>query len=170
MRIKYLSDNLRKEFYISLVSLGVSALSLLFIPLVNLNGSGATKFFAYVIGAVFWIGLIIEQIFIWKINSNRHLLENRIRRNGGRTLKGKIGVVSFFRNKEAFIADIVLFVSAIAVAVISIFKIKVEWLLIICVVILFVSFNLHCILNGINYSYIKSYKKFLEDKEQEENE
>lgn len=170
MRIRYLLNCLKKDFYISFILLGVSALSLLFIPLVNINGTGAAKIFAYVIGAVFWIGLVVEQVFFWRANSARRKVENRIRRNGGQIIKGRIGLVSFFKNKEAFITDIVLFISAVATTIISILNFKLEWLLIISVVMLFVSFNLHCMLNGINYSYIKSYKKILNDKEQEKNE
>lgn len=165
MKIKGFFNDFKVNFYISISALIIATVSLFFIPMVNINGIGVSRVFAYVIGALFWLSVIAEQIFFWRANLFRHKLEMQMQKNGGKIIKRRIGIISFFKNKEAVIVDIILFMSVIAVAIILILNIMSDWLIILCLAILFISFNLHCILNGINYMYIKSNKKFLEGKE-----
>ena len=93
------------------------------------------------------------------------IYSNRIRKkvscefNGYDAVEGfGLGIMSFFKNKEAVVADIVLFISVILLGIILWMNVKIGWLIIGDVSFLVLSFNLHCILNGRNYRLLKSYK------------
>lgn len=161
----------RLRFQFAMICALLSSLALALIPLVNVEGVGSAKIFAYIVGAIFWLGVIAEQILFWLANSDRKVLERRLRRKNCKTI-GKIppGVLAFFRNAEATVSDIVLFIAAIIVAVLMIVDVNNKWLTMISIAIMFLSFNLHCLLNGKNYMYITTYRNYKKHKEQEENE
>lgn len=149
----------------------LSAAAICFIPLTNINGTQAERIAAYLIGALFWIGIVAEQISLWLMNLMRKSLERKLRRKNMPTFRDdRIGLIAFFRNNEARIVDVVLFTFVIATALLSILRIQAEWAVIACVGFTFLLFNLHCFLNGKNYKYIKFYEKYIGDKEQKENE
>lgn len=140
----------------------VSGLSLVFIPLVDLEGTATQKFFAILLALLFWLGLISETVFFVLANRKCNVIEERLVRESGKSFKGaRIGAISFFTCREAAVADILSGLSAIAVIVFIVFNISNDWLFTCATVILFFSFNLHCFLNGKNYKYIKEYQKYL---------
>lgn len=153
-------------FYLSFVCFIFSGISILCIPITNAYGTGISKVMVYVVACMFWIGIIGEFVLFNKANSLRKILERKSRRKNA-TISSNIGigVLSFFRNREAKICDVILFISAALFAFLSVFKIDIEWLIVISTELLFLSFNLHCFLNGKNYGYIKSYKNYKDSEE-----
>lgn len=153
------------DFYLAIILTIVATIAILCIPAVD-----AHKNIMYIIAFTFWLSLILGQFFFWKCNHERKRIEmkgTRMRENK----KKQLGITAFFRNFEAFIADIILFLSAGLVAVLTVFQIKTSWLIILGASMLYLSFNMHCILNGKNYRFIKLYKKSkTQKKEQEEHE
>ena len=99
---------------------------------------------------LFWVGLILEQIFIWKSNKLRNSIEKT---QPGRRLQGLPGICSFFKTEVGFIVDIVFILSIIIYIVLSIgnWGIKVAQYIFLFLIVL--SFRLHCITNGKNYRY-----------------
>ncbi len=158
-------------YFLSILCFIVSGISLLCVPLTNVNSDGISKSMMYIIAAVFWLGIICEVVLFLKANSLRRAIEQRNKRNNVEISSNTgFGFISFFRNREAIICDILLFVSVILFAVLTIFKIDIQWLIIISVVLLFLSFNMHCFINGKNYKYIKSYKNHIDSEEHQEHE
>ena len=100
--------------------------------------------------SLFWVGLILEQIFIWKSNKLRKSIEKS---QSGRTPQGLPGICSFFKTKVGFIVDIVFILSIIIYIVLSIgnWGIRVAQYIFLFLIVL--SFRLHCITNGKNYKY-----------------
>lgn len=140
----------------------IAGLSLLFIPMVDLEGTTQQKIFALILAALFWIGMIVEIVFFVLADKQCNMIEDRLIKEGSKSFKGtKIGVISFFTCKEAMVADVLTGLSLIAIILMIILKVTNDWLFVIVAVIFFFSFNLHCFLNGRNYKYIKEIKKFI---------
>ena len=132
----------------------------------NVYGNGISKVMVYVVACVFWIGIICGFVLFFKADSLRKVIGRKNRRNNIVISSGsRIGAISFFRNKEAGVSDAFLFASAILLAILTIFRIEIEWLIIISAALLFISFSLHCFFNGKNYRYIKSYINYKDSEE-----
>ena len=158
-------------FWLAIICCALSGMVLCCIPFINLNGSSTQKTNLYIFGGLFWIGIILEQLFFWRTNSLRKKAEGE---NGENTYslssKSRIGIFSFFQNIEAIICDIVLILSAVLVVLSVVLQIKEQWLIIVSIVLLFLSLNLHCFFNGKNYLYKKEYNKYIDSEEYKENE
>ena len=154
MKIKsILNEKFKKEFVLSLVFIGTASIFLLLVFLVRIS-----NFFAYIIAALFWASVVVSQTYFWKSNAQRKRLESAI--NTERVLRRKLpGVILFFKNKEAIFIDVVLLISAVFALILRVFNINISWLIMLSVFLLFISFNMHCILNGINYEYYRNLTK-----------
>lgn len=136
---------------------------LLVVPAVSASGSALVKTGTYVLAGMFWLSIVLELFSVFRCSKERQRLERKLYQ-GRRLTYAMPGVVSFFKSYEATAADILLFISAIALAVILWIKANNEWATVSFVSLLFLSFNMHCLLNGKNYRYYK----VLKDKSREE--
>ena len=162
-----LDQRLKKYNLITITIAVLEFILILCVPLVNLDGSSAQRIGAYVLATLFWICIAVEGIFVHMATQERKWMERRGFRN--RVLKhSQPGVISFFKNFEASIVDAVLFASAILVVVLVWTQIKTGWMIMAGISILFLSFNLHCILNGKNYRYLKAYRLYKKEHERDE--
>jgi len=163
-RISYFLDGMKLGLISSLALSIFGAILILLIFLCNIDGSKVEKIGAYVIAALFWITIIGLVISTIKTTQYRKQLQER-----GYRLRGirhsPIGVFSFFKNKEAAIMDIVLFVSAVSVAILAWTHVAIGLLILSCISLLFFSFNMHCVLNGRNYRYYKAFIKHQKEQE-----
>ena len=140
---------------------------ILCVPLVNIDGSPAQRSGAYILAAVFWICITAECVFTYLSTRERRRIEQREYQNKDLT-HSPPGVVSFFKNSESTVADVILFVSSVLIAVLLWARVQNGWLIITGISFLFLSFNLHCILNGKNYRYLKTYRHYEKEHEQDE--
>lgn len=139
-----------------------AGISLLFIPMVDLEGTTIQKVLALIVAGLFWIGLIVEIVFFVLANKQCNLIEERLIKKGSKSFKGtKNGAISFFTCKEAMIADVLAGLSLLALILLIVLKFTNDWLFVIIAVIFFFSFNMHCFLNGRNYKYLKEIQKFI---------
>lgn len=153
-------------FSLSFICFIISGISILCVPITNVYGNGISKVMVYVVACVFWIGIICGFVLFFKADSLRKVIGRKNRRNNIVISSGsRIGAISFFRNKEAGVSDAFLFASVILFAILTIFRIEIEWLIIISAALLFLSFSLHCFFNGKNYRYIKSYINYKDSAE-----
>lgn len=145
----------------------VSFLLFLCIPLVDTAGSQLQKVGAYLLATFFWICTALEIFFTFKCKKERLVLQRKVYR---RRWMGYMypGVISFFKNSESTVADIVLFVTTIMTVIFIWIRLSSALISIGCMAILFLSFNMHCLLNGKNYRYKKALYKY--QKEHESNE
>lgn len=150
-------------FNISVVCFIASFAALLSIMFLDMcSDEYVKKSISYIIASVFWVGIIGEQIFFWICNHLRKRIE--IKRSEISYSNG-IGIISFFKNPNAVVADIVMFASVLVFALMLIFKVVEQWAVVLCLSIIFLSFNLHSFLNGKNYIYKQSYQKYLNNGE-----
>lgn len=132
------------------VALVILSLSILLIPIVN-DIKTSTKIPLYMDGVLFWIGFFSTIRTAVKINKSRRRSLTFNERYG--KLK-KLGLIHFFQNKAAAMMDAMMFVSLIVFIAARFlgWSITVRFLL---VSMFLFSFGMHCMLNGINYIYIK---------------
>lgn len=153
-----LDRRLVKYLTVTIILAFLEFVVILFIPLVNLDGAMMQRISAYILAAMFWISVVTEVFLVELSTYERRWIERRGYRSN-ELRYSKLGVISFFKNPEAVVADIVLFISVIVVWIAAWLQIETEWVIIAGVSVLVLSFNLHCILNGKNYRYIKNMKK-----------
>ncbi len=161
-------DQRLRRFNLIAISLAVlEFLIILCVPFVNLDGSSAQRVGAYILAALFWICIAIEGIFVHLSTQERRWMERKGFRN--RVLKhSPPGVISFFKSLEATVVDVILFISALLVVVLVWTQAKTGWMIMAGMSVLFLSFNLHCILNGKNYRYLNAYRLYKKEHEQDE--
>lgn len=166
-RPTFLKPQINLYFLISILLAAISAVLILCIPLVSLEGTGIQKIGAYIIAAAFWLCVILELWMTRLCSSERKWLERRKVRSRSLS-QANHGVISFLKTREGMISDIVMFVSLIAVIVIAWTQAKNQWLILSCVSVLYFSFNMHCLLNGKNYRYIKLLRNYKKEHERDE--
>lgn len=137
-----------------IVSLVFLSLSLIFMPIVS-ELKSSTKIPMLANGALFWLSLIFTVCAAIRINSSRQKCADFNEKY--KKLK-KLGLVHFFQNKQAIVIDVIMFFSLTAsvLSQIYVWKLIIQFLF---VSIFVFSFGMHCMLNGINYIYIKHKTK-----------
>ena len=166
-RPTFLKTQINLYFLISILLAVIPAVLIMCIPLVSLEGSGPQKIGAYIMAATFWLCVILELWMTRMCSSERKWLERRKVRS--RTLtQAYPGIISFIKTREGLIADVIMFVSLIAVIVIAWIQVGSQWVILSCVSVLYLSFNMHCLLNGKNYRYIKLLSNYKKEHERDE--
>lgn len=115
-------------------------------------------------GLLFWIGLILgtaAQIMLHRCYKH-HLHSGRERKRGQRKTAAEAmkpqqpGMIRFFSNKEAKIADIILAAGLLGTAISIAVTNGVGYSCYVFIGISVFSFCMHCILNGRMYLYVKA--------------
>lgn len=136
----------KKFLIVSIGSFAMSSISFLLIPFSNFNGSAIQRFFAYMVGAMFWLGFIVGLIITYRLGS--------IRKKAGFCKYPIPGILCFFKNKSGIFFDIMM-LSSLALFIAA--KLLLEdygWVWIIMLAILLFSVFMHSIFNGNNYFFI----------------
>lgn len=143
--MKFLGNSGVKYLLIEISMFLLSDIGLFLSQFVIKSGGQTNRIIAIISGVLFWIGLIIAIVF--------GLLQNKTTTN--KDSNNKIGLISFFSNKPAFVFDVILIVSFIAFVICLIIN-KVSNIATIIFSIFIFSFEMHCVFNGKNYKYIIS--------------
>lgn len=145
--------------------LAISSFSLILVPFSDYDGSAFNVVTAIIAGVLFWLFLILGYLVFAGIAKHRKVYEKKATSsNKGRLSradnKKKPGIVCFFSNKFAMIADIVLIASFILTLVMVLFIPQTPQVIqIILISLLLFSLHMHCVLNGINFRYIRERSK-----------
>lgn len=131
----------------------LSAAAILIIPLTE-NAEGRTL--ANVIALAFWVGLIWEQILFWMANSIRKKIQSRRKR---KPVTGRPGIFTFGANPAGLICDVVMGLSLVATVLWIVLDVSSFWLVTATLAVLWLTLNLHCIVNGKTYRYISAIQK-----------
>ena len=123
----------------------VSSSSFLFIPKSNFNGSNPQQFIAYLVGILFWGGLLSGAFSLIILDFKRRKAKYRQSRCPG--------VLRFFKNKKAKICDLCLLISALAFITSKKLLGLYHTLSLVLLALTVLSIYLHSILNGNNYAY-----------------
>lgn len=143
------------KLILAIVASSVSSLSILVCIFVGENEVLNTVL-KIVFPLIFWIGLILEQVFISQANKMRLELEKEDKRKQPRL---KPGVISIFQTEEGAKADITFAVSFLILIILMIFDIGTNVLQYIFIFLSVLTFRMHCILNGKNFRYKKFFSK-----------
>ena len=122
---------------ISIVMLCLSAIPIVFVTFFDYK-NGVSKVFSIIISVLFWIAII----------SGYLLLVVFYKQHRNEKIKGRIGAIRFFRNKYAFLSDVVMIISIFILITSAVLKIKTSFLYSLLIGIIFISANFHCIFNG----------------------
>lgn len=162
------SDKLmRLYFYVANVFVICASIALLLIPICKVDVTGKVNALSITVAVIFWLGLILSQIFIWLCNAKRRKSMKKEKKIDSLS-KTRPGIVTFNRNLIALIMDLLMIISAIAIVVLVITETNSSWFIMTSTSMLFLSFNLHCYWNGKNYRYIEFLNK--EKRRRENNE
>ena len=134
------------------IAQGVATTALMLIPLFD-----KPDIANYILAGVFWLSLLGE-IILFKLCTIERI---KYEQKNGIKHRQKLpnGLITFTSNVEATTADIALLLSALSLAIVAIFKLRSNGFMLLIIVMLFLSMNLHCILNSRNYRYYKWYRK-----------
>ncbi len=133
------------------ISLLCSFLSSAAVLMSAVETEGSLKRVVGVVGPlIFWIGLFVEQLCIWRANRWRKAEKARL---PGYCVRGLPGVCSFFKTKVGSVADITCILSVIGYLVLAIGHWGVNIAQYIFLFLIVLSFRVHCIANGKNYRY-----------------
>ena len=101
-------------------------------------------------GIVFWFSLMMAYALFTFVNFRRR----RFQKKKNKGSKRAVGLIRFFSNTPAKIADIAMVVSFLLFLLFSIFTDS--YFIYIFLAITVFAFQMHCVLNGENYLYINS--------------
>lgn len=158
-----MNNRLRKLQIISFVSALFMPASFLIAPINSLNTVQSPRWVAVLAGSVFWAFLVLEilsQVFITKERKKWF----RLKRITDDPIS-KVGVLSFFSNPAAKVADIICIVSLILCILFLLFVKNTNYFHFILIFIFVSSFCFHCIFNGKNIVFVYNRKAFLKSNE-----
>lgn len=135
------------------------------VPFAGQASQGTVSFIVYLTAAVFWTGLIVGIGLFIKMSSLGKKIERQLRQNNQKTLESlRCGVLSFFRNKYAVIADLFMFLFIVLLIAVLIINRVSDIFCIFIVVMLFLSVVSHSFFNGKNFMYILKYEGYRKKK------
>ena len=129
----------------SMTSFLISSLSFLMIPFSRFDGSLTQRVLAYMVGFIFWTGLIVGMIITYYLGKIR--LKNN---NKEYCLPG---FFCFFKNKKSRIWDIIMFASVIVFITIKTAFVNMTLAWSSALSFLTFSVYIHSVLNGNNYTF-----------------
>jgi len=134
----------RMWFLISLVGFFLSSVTIWFIPLVSFKGEVWQRVIAYILGAIFWLGLATGITFL--------VLVNRMRKKKQQHKK-TIPFIWFFRNRIALVFDIALIAGFIGIFIVLFINGLNQWLSAGIIFAFIFSLEMHGMFNGENFKY-----------------
>lgn len=141
----------RKEMLILYIGfLLLMSLSIAFMP-TGYNVKEKSYILLYCIGACFWIGFAGVIYMCYRISNKR---KNNYRFNELFGNHKQLGLIHFFQNKEALIVDVMMFMTISIFVIAKVCGSNLQVFFIIFALFIFL-FGMHCMLNGMNYKYIK---------------
>ena len=107
------------------------------------------------VGLAFWFFAISGYILLIVANVEFKRISGNLRKNK-RSLPG---IISFFSNKIAMIADIAVIISIVAFVIICITELRFKYIAFVVLFLLIFSLHMHCLFNGRIYKLIKNEKE-----------
>lgn len=142
------------------------AVSFLLMPLGSETPTENISAYTMVAGLMFWISIIMGIVTQCVLAHRRRswYVIHRIRKV--RTTQ-KVGLISFFKNSYAIVADVVTILSLIGLVIAMIATQGTGYVCYVLVSLFVFSFSMHCILNGKVFYHIINQNKMLQAIEKE---
>lgn len=135
----------RKVLLYSVLCFAVSSISFLCIPFSDFNKNGIKRIMVYMVGGLFWSGLIVGLVLTAILSSWR-------KKDSKKKCK-RPGILYFFRNKQAMRCDSAMFLMIVLFIISQNFLGLYHWISIILLSSMLFSIYMHSVLNGDNYAY-----------------
>lgn len=119
-----------------------------------------------IVGLMFWISLImgiVTQCILARRRKKWYALHG-VRKNG---LSQRVGIISFFKNIYATVADITTIISFIGLVIALTVTHGIGHVCYVLISVFVFFFSMHCILNGKNYYYVVNQSKLLNEFQKE---
>lgn len=130
----------------STVCFAISSMSFFLIPVSDFNGKLIHRILAYMVGGLFWGGLLVGLIMTSILGSWMKKYSQKKRRLPG--------ILCFFRNKQAKRYDCAMFLILVLFIVSQRILGLYHWISIILLSCMLMSIYMHSVLNGEIYAYI----------------
>lgn len=142
------------------------AVSFLLMPLGSETPTENISAYTMVAGLVFWISIIMGIVTQCVLAHRRRswYVIHRIRKVRATQ---KVGLISFFKNSYAIVADVVTILSLIGLVIAMIATQGTGYVCYVLVSLFVFSFSMHCILNGKVFYHIINQNKMLQAIEKE---
>lgn len=148
-------------FWLAVVFLLLMSVTILFMPMASKAGEDNRQVLL-LMGTVFWGSAIIGHMMLIFANAKRkRFLKNEVGVDS--KMNCLPGIITFFANVPATIADVVAILSLILTVVINFTNLKYDYISYVLLFLLILSLNMHCLFNGRIYKTTK-YKHIKESK------
>lgn len=144
---------IKQLFWFAVVFLFLMSASILLMPIAVQMGEQDRKM-VVLMGIVFWISAITGYVLIAMANAERKWFINR-NVDGNVKMNCLPGIVTFFTNVPATVADVVMITSFLMFVVINFTDWRYEYISHVLLFLLVFSLHMHCLFNGRIYKTTK---------------
>ncbi len=135
----------RRSIRRSIACYACSAASFLLIPVSDFRSDGVERILAYLVGVLFWLGLLLGLVLTHRLS--------RIRKAAQHKAYKRPGLLCFFRNRRAVICDAAMLASLLCLIVLQKLLGASHTASVALLSVTFFNVYLHAVLNGNNYAY-----------------
>ena len=146
-------DKLIKYFCVSAAAMFIMSATVLVMPFA-VDVGNQNRFAVVAIGLVFWVSAITGYVCIIAANNVRKKIMS-LMSGSYSSLKGRPGIVTFFSNVYATVADTVMILSFITFILINLTETKDTYIAYIFLFLLIFSIHMHSLFNGKIFKVIK---------------
>lgn len=148
-------------FWLAVVFLLLMSVTILFMPMASKAGENNRQVLMLT-GTAFWGSAIIGYMMLIFANAKRkRFLKNEVGTDS--KMNCLPGIITFFANVPATIADVVAILSLILTVVINFTNLRYDYISYVLLFLLILSLNMHCLFNGRIYKTTK-FKTYKESK------
>ncbi len=157
-------NRIKQLFWFATIFLLLMAGSILIMPMATKVGE-EDRTVLLLSGLVFWISCIAGYTLLFMANKERKYFIRR-KLNGDPSMDCKPGIITFFDNVPATIADVAMIASFLLFVGMYFTELKYEYISYVLLFIFVFSLNMHCLFNGRIYKITK-YKRTRRDRSYE---
>ncbi len=157
-------NRIKQLFWFATIFLLLMAGSILIMPMATKVGE-EDRTVLLLSGLVFWISCIAGYTLLFMANKERKYFIRR-KLDGDISMGCRSGIITFFDNVPATIADVAMIASFLLFVGIYFTELKYEYISYVLLSILVFSLNMHCLFNGRIYKATK-YKRTRRDRSYE---
>lgn len=143
---------LKSNFQGGMISFAIFSFTFLLMgPFTELNGK-ARGICVFILGAVFWLTLILGLVFSFKANMLYRKLPDPIKK------RRRAGICRFFSNRAATVADAGLILGVAGIVILAFYPPENQYFYFVALFLIALSLSMHCLLNSNAFLAIQTFK------------
>ena len=146
-------QKIKRLFYCSLILQFIMSFSILLMP-IAVNTKHQNTLLTILVGLIFWLSAITGYLLLILANSERKWFINH-NVDGNVKMNCYPGIITFFTNVPATVADVTMIVSFLIFLIIGFTKLRYEYISYFLLFLLVFSLHMHCMFNGRIYKITK---------------